>query len=273
MRFNIHGGHNPDGEKACGAIGIIKESTENRNVKDELITSLKKENNTVFDCTVNNGTSVSDVINKIVAKCNANAVDLDCGIHFNCGVNDIKGNGNTTGVEVLVYKASGEAYEAALRICKEIEKLGYKNRGVKVRTDLGYLKKTKSKALIVECCFVDDKDDVDIYNTKSMAKAIAQGILNKNINEPVPPPNPSPGEIFYRAVSGSFEVKDNANNRKIDLEKVGFTGVFLDAFVKDEKNMYRVIAGSFKDKSLAEQRIRDMASKGFSGGFIAAFRK
>lgn len=37
MRFTIHAGHNPDGKTACGAIGLIKESTENRRVKDEVM--------------------------------------------------------------------------------------------------------------------------------------------------------------------------------------------------------------------------------------------
>ena len=36
MRINVHAGHNPDGKIACGAIGIIKESTEARKVVKEL---------------------------------------------------------------------------------------------------------------------------------------------------------------------------------------------------------------------------------------------
>lgn len=274
MKLNIHAGHNPDGKTACGAIGIIKESTENRNVKDNLIDILKEEQSTVYDCTVNNGTSVSDVINKIVAKCNAHTVDLDVSIHFNSGVNDKNGNGKTTGVEVLVYKMSGPAYEAAVRICKEIESLGYKNRGVKQRTDLSFLKKTKAPSILVECCFVDDKDDIDLYNSKSMSKAIAQGILNKKISTPVPTPTPiQESEIFYRAISGSFNNKNNALDRQTKLQNSGFDGVFLDAFVKDETTWYRVIAGSFKDKKLAEQRVVDLSKKGYDGGFITAYRK
>lgn len=273
MVINAHAGHNPDNKTACGAIGIVKESTENRNVATELITLMKKEGHTAYNCTVDNGTSASDVLNKIVSKCNAHSVDLDVSIHFNCGVEDMKGNGKTTGVEVLVYKTSGVAYETAKRICKEVEKLGYKNRGVKQRTDLFFLKKTKAPALLVECCFVDDKDDIDLYHAKSMAKAIAQGILNKTINEPVPQPTPVKGDIYYRAICGSFSNKNYANDRKAELEKAGFDGVFLDAFIKDEKTFYRVVCGSFKDKKLAEQRVKDMANKGFDGGFISAFTK
>ena len=41
MVINVHAGHNPDGKVACGAIGIIRESTEARNVKNEVIRQLK----------------------------------------------------------------------------------------------------------------------------------------------------------------------------------------------------------------------------------------
>ena len=275
MRFTVHAGHNPDNKVACGAIGLIKESTENRNVKNEVIRLLKEEGHTVYDCTVENGTSVSDIVNKQVSKMNSYSdIDLHISIHFNEGANDKTGNGKSTGVEVLVYNTSGTKYDTAKRICSKIEGLGYKNRGVKTRTKLGVLKNSKGQSLLVECCFVDDKDDIDLYNYKSMAKAIVEGVLNKTISVSVPEPAPVPdSEVFYRAISGSFNNKTNALDRKSKLEKSGFDGVFLDAFVKDEMTWYRVIAGSFKDKKLAEQRINDLSKKGYDGGFIAAFRK
>lgn len=275
MRFTIHAGHNPDGKTACGAIGLIKESTENRNVKNEVIRLLKEEGHTVYDCTVENGTSVSDIVNKQVSKMNSYSdIDLHISIHFNEGANDKTGNDKSTGVEVLVYNTSGTKYDTAKRICSKIEGLGYKNRGVKTRTKLGVLKNSKGQALLVECCFVDDKDDIDLYNYKSMAKAIVEGILNKTISVSVPVPIPVPNEeVFYRAISGSFSNKEYALDRKSKLDKDGFSGVFLEAFVKDEKTWYRVIAGSFKDKNLAEQRVKNLAAKGYDGGFVTAFRK
>ena len=36
MKINIHAGHNPDGKIACGAVELIKESTEERTVKDKV---------------------------------------------------------------------------------------------------------------------------------------------------------------------------------------------------------------------------------------------
>ena len=32
MRINVHAGHNPDGKAACGAVGLIKESTDRKSV-------------------------------------------------------------------------------------------------------------------------------------------------------------------------------------------------------------------------------------------------
>lgn len=274
MKINVHAGHNPDGKTACGAIGIVKESTENRKVVKELINILKSDGHTVYDCTCDNGSSVSDIIGKICTKSNSNKVDLDVSIHFNCGVGDTKGNGKTTGVEVLILNTNNNKQTIAKRVCERVSSnLNLKNRGVKIRTDLSILKNTKAPCILVECCFVDDKDDIDAYNTKTMAKSIAEGILNKNLNISTPPSVPATGEIFYRAVSGSFNNKNNATSRKDKLDKAGFSGVFLEAFIKDECTWYRVIAGSFKDKKLAEQRIKDLAAKGYDGGFITAFRK
>lgn len=274
MKYNVHAGHNPDGKTACGAIGILKESTENRKVATELIALLRQDGHTVYDCTINNATGVSDNINRIVALCNAHAVNIDASIHFNSGAGDKNGNGRTTGVEVLVYQLGGEAEKVGKRICERVSKgLGLRNRGVKVRPDLGVLRKTKSEAILVECCFVDDKDDVDAYNYKAMAKYIAEGILNKTLSTPVPPSQPATGDIWYRAVCGSFNDRNNANARKAALEKDGFTGVFLDAFVKDEKTWYRVVAGSFKSKESAVNRVDELAAKGYTGGFVSAFRK
>lgn len=97
------------------------------------------------------------------------------------GAGDSKGNGTTTGTEVLVYNSSSKSNSIAKNICAEIAKLGFKNRGVKYRTDLYVLNHTsivKSNALLIECCFLDDKDDVNLYNAKKMAQAIVLGILN-----------------------------------------------------------------------------------------------
>ena len=177
MKINVHAGHNPDGKVACGAIGLIKESTEARKVVKEVIRLLKAKGHTVYNCTCNIGTSQSNVLSRIIAKCNKHKVDLDVSIHLNSGASDKKGDGKTTGVEVLVYSEYSQAKQYAESVCKNVADLGFRNRGVKVRKDLYYLRKTSAPAMLIECCFVDDKDDVKLYNYKKMAEAIVKGIL------------------------------------------------------------------------------------------------
>lgn len=177
MKINVHAGHNPDGKIACGAVGLIKESTEARKVKKEVIKLLRKKGHTVYDCICQNGKSQTDVLKRIVAKCNQHKADLDISIHFNSGATDKKGDGKTTGTEVWVYSPASAAKTPAERVVKAISALGFRNRGVKTRKDLYVLRRTNSPAMLIECCFVDDKDDVTLYNAKKMAAAIAAGIL------------------------------------------------------------------------------------------------
>ena len=199
MRFNVSAGHGLDGKVACGAVGLIKESTEARIITEKVIQYLRKAGHTAYDCTCNNGTSQNDVLQKIVKKCNSNIVDLDVSIHFNSGANDKKGNGKSTGVEVLVYSEKSKAYDEAKRVCEKLAKIGFKNRGVKVRDDLYVLRNTNAAALLIEVCFVDDKDDVEIYkkNVDNISKAIAEALINKTITEKVAVELPQKKQTSY----------------------------------------------------------------------------
>lgn len=181
-KYNVHAGHCPQGKGASGTVGFLKESVEDRIVKNEMIRLLKAEGHTAYDCTCDVTTTKSGCLAKIVAKCNAHAVDADASIHLNSGRNDSKGDGDTGGVEVFVYSKSSKVYDMAERICKEISKeLGIRNRGVKIKTNLYVLRNTKAPAFLVECCFVDDKDDFEKWDAKRCAKAIVKGMLNKDI--------------------------------------------------------------------------------------------
>ena len=40
--YNVHGGHNPAGRVACGAVGLLDESKEDRLITFELINYLRK---------------------------------------------------------------------------------------------------------------------------------------------------------------------------------------------------------------------------------------
>ena len=173
-KMNISAGHNPDGKIASGAIGIIKESTEARNVVSHMVKFAKAEGKTVYDCTCNNGTGQKDVLKKICAKCNQHKVDLDISIHFNSF------NGSAKGVEVIY--VNKKVASVAASVAKSVSsKLGIVNRGIKYRDNLYFLNNTASPAILIECCFVDNKEDVSKYNAEKMAKAIIEGIIGKTI--------------------------------------------------------------------------------------------
>lgn len=245
MRINVHAGHNPAGKVACGAVGLINESTENRRVKDEVISQLRQLGHTVYDCTVDNGTGQKDVLNRIVAKCNAHVVDLDVSIHFNAGAKDEKGNGKTTGVEVLIYRASDITRTIGKRVADAVAALGYRLRsdqtspepGVKVNPKLAVLKNTKAPAMLIECCFVDDRDDVQMYDCRSMASAIVYGITGQRVQVPAETDKAEEGEetpmgdrsALYRVQVGAYGVKSNAEAMKKKLQKAGFDALIVQA--------------------------------------------
>jgi hypothetical protein len=179
--YNVHAGHCPQGQGASGAVGILQESVEDRIVKDEVIRLLRAEGHTVYDCTCDENTTKQGCLNKIVARCNQHSVDLDISLHLNSGRNDYGGDGSTGGVEVWNYDTGTQ--EISDRICEAIAtELGIHNRRTKYDKDLFVLANTKSKALLVECCFVDDADDAKVWDAKRCAKAIVRGILNKEIS-------------------------------------------------------------------------------------------
>lgn len=234
MVINVHAGHNPDGKTGCGSIGLIKESTEARTVKNEVIRQLQLLGHTVYDCTCDNGKNQADVLSKIVAKCNAHAVDLDVSIHFNSGANDKAGNGKPTGTETYICNSSSKASGKAKAIADAIANIGFKNRGVKTNSSLYVLRKTKAPAVLIECCFVDDADDVKLYDAYAMASAIVYGITGEKYEQPTVTTDAEAeakdaetaqgnASDVYRVQVGAFKNKENAENLVKKLKAAGFT--------------------------------------------------
>lgn len=101
-------------------------------------------------------------------------------IHFNACVNDETGDGRTTGTEILVRSdEAGVGVEQA--IVDNIAALGLKNRGVKRNDGLLVMNTVKRAGVshaLLETCFIDDRDDMTVYqaNKKAVAAAIARGV-------------------------------------------------------------------------------------------------
>lgn len=189
MRINLHAGHCPDGGKgACGAIGNIKESTEAREVKKWTKLYLETAGVTVYDTTCDEQVDRNTCLKNIVTKCNKHEVDFDISIHFNCKDNPYPAekDGKTTGSESWVYSTSGNQEKNAIvkRWLKAMEEKGFRNRGLKTSTSLYVLKNTKAPAILFEVCFVDDKDDTDLYKklgANEIGRMIAEAIVDHSI--------------------------------------------------------------------------------------------
>ena len=184
--ISVHAGHNPAGKTACGAVGLLDESKENRLIVEEVINIMRSHGWTVYNDTVDNGSSQNDVLNKIVAKTNAHSVGFSISFHLNSGRNDYPGDGRIGGFEVWVNAMNKGKPELAERIRTNMRGLGFTDRGTKISKNLKVLNKTNAPALLLEICFVDDRDDYDLYQSvgyKTIAKAIAYAIMNKPMQE------------------------------------------------------------------------------------------
>lgn len=189
MKFNVHGGHN---SIVPGASGLLDETKEDRKVKNGVISRLKAAGHTVYDCTDEKGRTQGANLANIVAKCNKHTVDYDISIHLNSGRRDKKGDGKTGGVEVFIYDLTlkKEAKAVADAIAEEF---GYALRsdsttpagyaGVKVKKSLYVLRHTKNKAMLIECCFVDDADDAKVWDADRCAGAIVKGLTGKTVSD------------------------------------------------------------------------------------------
>ena len=171
MKIAVRGGHCP---KVPGARGILDELTEDRKVKDAVIKYLKQSANEVLDVTSPDSTSTSSAdLSYGVNNANNWGADLFVSIHFNKAYDYYNG---ALGSEVCVYST----YDIAQRVVNALGALGFKNRGQKIRTGLYELRNTSMKAMIVETCFVEATEDVELYRklgADTIGKVIAEAIV------------------------------------------------------------------------------------------------
>lgn len=166
MKIVINAGHTKKGQ-GTGASGYLNESKETRKIGYELMKLLANTNHevipAVFDVSTNNLKEAVDLANNEKA-------DLFVSIHLNAG----KGQGS----EVYTYK--GKKLTQATKTLQNLNKLGFKNRGIKDGSKLYVIKNTKMSALLIEVAFCDNKQDTNLYNkvgVNKIAKAIYDAII------------------------------------------------------------------------------------------------
>lgn len=170
--INMDAGHN---KYAPGASSFLDEVAENRKVHKQLTADLKASGFVVNNCTDDSGRTADDVLYNIVVKSNKINADLHISLHLNSGRNDKIGDGKTGGTEVFNYDERTKALSDL--ICKQIAAdLGITNRGTKYEPEYYVLRKTNALAILIECCFTDDKDDYKKWDAIKCAHAIAKAV-------------------------------------------------------------------------------------------------
>lgn len=170
LKFGIDMGHN--NEFDIGASGYKNEDNLTRDVGEKVIRKLTDLGYEVVNCTPQSAVSLNNSLFRRVKAANDNNVDVFVSIHFNAG--------GGTGTEV--YADSAEGIKIGERVISEISALGYHNRGVKDGNSLYVIRNTKAPAILVECAFVDSKNDMDIFNSESMVSAIVKGLTENNVS-------------------------------------------------------------------------------------------
>jgi N-acetylmuramoyl-L-alanine amidase len=145
-------------------------------------------------------TDENDSLNEEIRECNSFGPDLALDIHNNAGGGD--------GAEAYYHYKGGLSQVLAQNLLSEIIAIGQNSRGIKTklgsdgRDYYGFIRETVAPAVIVECAFVDNANDMQVIDTeekrKAMGLALAKGILKTlgiAYSEPIAPecaPNPEP---------------------------------------------------------------------------------
>lgn len=166
MKIVINAGHTKSGV-GTGASKYLNESIETRKIAYELMKLLTDTTHevvpAVFDKSSNN-------LKEAVELANKEKADLFISVHLNAG--------GGSGCEAYTHNAKN--LPAAYKMCKKLEKLGFKNRGIKNGSNLYVIKYTNMSSLLFEVCFVDNKEDAVLYNkvgSEKIAKAIFDSIV------------------------------------------------------------------------------------------------
>ena len=161
-----------------------------------------------------------------------------------------------SGVESLVYNKTGTKVEMAENINAELEKVGFKNLGVKERPGLVVLRRTNIPAILVEVGFINNTEDNALFDSKfhEIAQAIANGILmTLEQKQPADPP------VYYRVQVGAYRLRQNADNLLYELQEKGYP-----AFLLHEDGLYKVQVGAYQQLSNAITMERRLRMDGYS---------
>lgn len=240
MVIGINCGHTVSGTTGSGAVGILNESDETRNVGYKVMEKLRACGHKVIDCTNDRASTVSENLREICSIANSVNLDAFYSIHFN--------SGGGKGTECYTYGGKDKA--KASSICKNMADLGFVNRGVKDGSKLYVVKNTSAPACLIEVCFVDTQSDADLYNSVGVdriAQAICDAITGAKSDVNYNPPTDDQPKDKYDQL----------------LDEVNAMKAHLDEFIKARSTRYQT-AGEVP--TWAEETVQKLVDCGFLKG-------
>lgn len=164
-------GHNA-GVDSGSVTEWVSEDKLTKEVGLELISMLEKEGFKVINVTpsADDVDSVTESLNKRISKANEEKVNLFVSVHFNSASNK-----SAQGTEVFYYNKTEETEKIGKAIIKNFTEYGFKDRGLK-KANYYVLRNAQVPALLVECAFLVNLDDMIKYDPYKMAENIFKGI-------------------------------------------------------------------------------------------------
>lgn len=162
MKLFISAGHQPN----SGANGFISEGVEAKWLREKITAEIKEK---APNITVGNDDD-SDTLQMTIQRMRNFNPDVSLDIHFNAFQNP---TANGSEIYISDEKSRELATEILDAVCKVLET---KNRGVKMETSsqhsrLGMLHGANGRLMLLEVCFVTNKDDAERYMARRDALA------------------------------------------------------------------------------------------------------
>lgn len=205
----------------------------------------------------------------------ANAWDADffLSIHINSGPSSAQG------YEDYIYSGLSNSSKTAQYqdiIHAEVLKMNQlKDRGQK-KANFHVLRETNMPAILTENGFISNDHDAALIKQSSWIQKVAQGHANGIAKafglkrKPTPPPTPEQPDsgTLFKVIAGSFQSKQNADERVEQLQSKGIES-FVDSTKISGDTWYRVQAGAFSSRDNAEERLAAVKKAGINDAFLA----
>ncbi|CAM2827854.1 N-acetylmuramoyl-L-alanine amidase [Hathewaya histolytica] len=173
--YGIDAGHCLSGADTGAQGNGLREELMTREIANEVSRRLQSLGHKVINCTRNSAGSVRESLNYRVNTANNSNVDMFVSIHINAG--------GGKGSEIYTY--GGKQLVEANNILKNLEGLGFYNRGIKNGSNLAVIRGTRMKSMLIEVCFIDTLSDVNLYRSLGVSKiadAIVKGLVGESVS-------------------------------------------------------------------------------------------